>query len=374
MSSINFNKIIPGGNKAERNSGGGGGRIFKNRVIPESPKPERPPKQFNLFTRNDSHARAEKAANRLALQQQKEAAEILRQQKLAETRASIQAITTAGPAEPLDIPAIDRGLRPAIGRLAQRDPARALQVAEQYVAQVKAHNDGIFKMQEALEASRAAAEAKRLELDNKPIVAAGRSKSKPQHPPTPPRRILQGAVSVVAVPLSLLGRVITASLNGTPQQAFNNITVDGRGVHTFQPLSRISSRHITHAELPQHIIAVNPPSYLDKPFGFFSTLFGETTAQRLLPIGTIGVTDRQGNIVVGEAPAIFPVRKKAIMEAALRASAIPIMKIPAFEPEPDLAALLGPAAKELGIEKQENTPAPRITPPQHKGAGSRGHY
>lgn len=339
---INFNNIQLGGRKEQGSSSGG-------------QEPEKRGIQFNLLGGRNAQKRMNEAAEAQRQADLKAQEEQQRQVKLGQARTQIQEIVGQGPDRPVGVPGIDRGLPDRIRRIALTDPDKAYQKALKYIADVRAYNDRIDAESEANEVQRQNAEIKLQELKEKPQRVWGYREEIPEDV-SGFKRFMRGTKIAFQGGLNLVGHGILSTINGTPQNGLDQIEVSDEGLTIFSPFSRSRRKTFDRQTVKKDlIISDDPPKLVDKALGILSNLpiIGDKIEKAGSPIGRITVTYGPGNIDLTAPVTLWPKRRKEELEKLLKESTIPDSTLPKYEPVPDPATLLGPAAKELGLIPEE---------------------
>lgn len=349
------------GGNAERRSGREGINM-RRIVLPDDSPPgqgeHRGIKLFGIF--DPARRRAEAAAQEARLAEQRRLEEVNKQRGIAEARRQIQD-QAGGLERAARLPEIGMGARPALARLAERDPARALAIAQKIVSDAKSHNDRLFSAHEAAESAQERARSNRRVLDAHPIsttqvdLTRARILQEQEHEHGILRIAKKGTRGLLAgfsalATVALKGTIATAS--GKPTAIFDSIRTDGFGIHVDAPFSDVPRVDIG-TNLDEYDITANPPPWLDGLVGIASALPGVNRKSVLgwIPFGTVAVRRKVGGKIIAEAPTLFPGARESELKAAAGSIRIPAIPNIQFKPEPTLPDLLGDAANALLSEE-----------------------
>lgn len=305
---------------------------------------------------NPARRRAEAAAQEARLAERRRLDEESKQRGLAEARQQILN-QAGGPERTALLPEIGMGARPALNRLAQSDPERALKIAQKMVTSARNRNDSMMAAQRAAETARLRAEENQRALNARPVFTTqiDWTQSHLLHESNDDngffrttKRVFRGALGGISAltTIAIKGAVAAASGKGT--NALDTIRADGSGIHVDAPLSDIPHIDIG-TDLAEYDITANPPPWLDRLVGLASTFPGvsRNSVLQWVPFGTVAVRRKVGNKIIADAPTLFPGARERELKAAAGRIRMPSEPIIAFDPEPTLADLLGEAANAL---------------------------
>lgn len=356
-------KKIPLGESDEHSSGNTerrpAGAINMNRIRVEPDQPREPAasRGINLLGIFDpARRRAEAAAQEARLAERRRLDEESKQRGLAEARQQILN-QAGGPERTALLPEIGMGARPALKRLAQSDPERALKIARKMVTSATNRNDSMMAAQRAAETARLRAENNQRALNARPVSTTqiDWTQSHLLHESNDDngffrttKRVFRGALGGISAlaTVAIKGAIATAS--GKASNAFDTIKVDGSGYHVDAPLSNVPHIDIG-LDTSEYDIVANPPPLFDRLVGIASAFPGVSRNSVLgwVPFGTVAVRRKVGNQIIVEAPTLFPGARERELKAAAGKIRMPADPNTQFVPEPTLADLLGEAANAL---------------------------
>ncbi|MBI3429199.1 MAG: hypothetical protein HY050_03890 [Actinobacteria bacterium] len=358
-----MNQIQIGGDEKQ----GGGNRERPNGInmrtihVPEdSPQERRESHGINLFGLfNPAQRRAEAAAEEARIAEQRRLEAERKAHGMAEARQQIRE-QAGGLERTARLPDIGMGARPALARLAQSNPERALKIARKVVDKARAYNDGVMAAQETAEAARQRSLENQRALNARPISTTQIDLTR--------MRVLQegdndnafiritkrgvrGAAAGISALTTIVIKGAVATASGKGASALDNIRADGSGIHVEAPLKDVPQVDIG-TDLTEYDITANPPPWLDRFVGITSALPGvsRSAVLGLVPLGTVTVRRRKSGDVIAEAPTLFPSARERELKAAATRIRTPADPNIQFIPEPTLPDLLGEAADAFATE------------------------
>lgn len=362
---IDMNHIPVGndnnGGKSEHRGGRGGINMRAINLPDDQPREASKGGRVNLFAIFDPpRLRAEAAAQEARLAEQRRLDDINKQRGMAEARQQIRE-QGGGTQRTVQLPEIGMGARPALSRLAQTDPEKALKIAQKLVNRARTQNDRMMATQEAGETAKRRTEENRRTLDAHPVstTQVNFTQSHFLHEGADDtgfirtsKKVLRGALSGVSALTTIAIRGAIATASGKSSNALDSIRSDGHGIYVDTPLSNVSRVDIG-TNLEDYDITANAPPWLDTLVGMASALPGvdRSTILGLVPFGTVAVRRKVGNKIIADAPTFFPGARELELKAAVERIRMPDELNIRFVPEPTLADLLEDAANSFAPEE-----------------------